>query len=816
MFQKGLYVFQKYGSLTPNPPRSYQHRVIARGGINMNLMEGKGHPRSPAAPDLPAPRLSDNAVKVVEKRYLRKDESGNIIENPKEMFWRVASNLASAEAIYGATDSQINATAKDFYSLMAGLEFLPNSPTLMNAGNDLQQLAACFVLPIEDSIEGIFESLKHQALIHKSGGGTGFGFSRLRPKNDFVQSTSGVASGPVSFMKIFDAATQQIKQGGKRRGANMGILRVDHPDILEFITCKDDITQITNFNVSVAVTDAFMKAVRADRKYDLINPRSKKAVGQLNAREVFDKIANQAWKNGEPGLFFLDKTNAMNSCPALGEIEATNPCGEQPLLPYESCNLGSINLDAHTKLVKGRWDVDWKKLEKNIRASVRMLDDVIDMNAYPVKQIGEMTKRTRKIGLGVMGFSRMLFKLGIPYDSEEGLALARKVMKCIQDTGFDESRRLAAERGVFPAWDKSVFGQRGLRVRNSAVTTVAPTGTLSMIADTSGGCEPEYSLVWYKRVMEGEKLPYVLDYFIEVAKKEGFWSESLMTRIAENKGSVRGLAEVPEKWQRVFVTAHDIAPQWHVRMQAAFQEFTDSAVSKTINMPKEATVEDVKSAYILAHDLGCKGITVYRDGSRAEQVMNVGVEEDVELKAKEEGVRKPRQRPDIIEGRTQKILTGYGSLYVTLNEDDKGLFEVFAQIGRGGGYTASFTEALARLTSLCLRSGVPVDEIIDQLEGIRSPRITLDHQERIFSIPDALAKAIKRHMGITKIGLQPPVESFEEHGAIHADTEAEKEHREDFEVIVKKGLNPECPECGNALVYEEGCVRCHTCGYSEC
>ena len=784
----------------------------------MNLIEGKGYPRSRSHPDLAPPHLSENALRVLERRYLNKDETGKITENPTEMFWRVARNLAQAEALYGATDGQVETAAKEFYRLMASLDFLPNSPTLMNAGNDLQQLAACFVLPIEDSIEGIFTTLKHQALIHKSGGGTGFAFSRLRPMNDFVQSTSGVASGPVSFMKIFDAATQQIKQGGKRRGANMGILRVDHPDILEFISCKDDITQITNFNISVAVTDAFMRAARSSKTYNLLSPRTKQVVGHLNAREVFDKIAQQAWKNGEPGLFFIDKTNAMNACPALGEIEATNPCGEQPLLPYESCNLGSINLDSHLRQVKGKWEVDWKKLEKNTRTATRMLDDVIDMNKYPVPQIEEMTKRTRKIGLGVMGFARLLFKLGIPYDSEEALAMARKVMKFIQDTGFDESKKLAAERGVFPAWDKSVFKEKGLKFRNSAVTTVAPTGTLSMLADTSGGCEPEYSLIWYKRVMEGEHLPYVLDYFIATAKKEGFWSEGLMKKIAENKGSVHGLAEIPEKWQRVFVTAHDVSPDWHVKMQAAFQEHTDSAVSKTINMPKEATLEDVKAAYMLAYDLGCKGITVYRDGSRAEQVMNVGTEETAEEKAvgKETEVRKPRARPDTIEGRTQKIITGYGSLYVTINEDDKGLFEVFAQIGRAGGYTDSFTEALARLISLCLRSGIPVDEIIDQLEGIRSPRIAIDHQERIFSIPDALAKALKRHLGITKLGVQPPVESFEEHGTIHADDEMEKEHREDYEVIVRKGLNPECPECGNALVYEEGCVKCHTCGYSEC
>src|SRR5438132_1175460 len=771
----------------------------------------------------PDPKLSENALRVLQKRYLKQDDTGRVIETPKELFARVAWNLALAERNYGATETQVEEIAHRFFHIISSLEFLPNSPTLMNAGLELQQLSACFVLPVDDSLAGIFQTLKESALIHQSGGGTGYSFSRLRPKNDFVKSTMGVASGPVSFMKVYDAATQQVKQGSKRRGANMGILRVDHPDILEFITCKDKTNEITNFNISVAITDKFMESLKSGTKYDLVNPRNNQIAGQLDAREVLDKIAFQAWKNGEPGLFFIDENNRRQPTPHVADMEATNPCGEQPLLPYESCNLGSIDLARHMKRnAVGRWDVDWKKLEGTIRATTRMLDDVIDMNVYPVKQIEEMTYATRKIGLGVMGFARMLFMLEVPYDSKEGVEWGRKIMQFIQETGYNESAKLAEERGVYPAWEGSRHQEKGLRLRNSYVTTVAPTGTLSMIADTSGGCEPEFSLIWYKRVMDGEELPYFLDYFEEVARREGFWREDLVQKILDNHGSPRGLSEVPDKWQRVFATAHDVSSEWHVRMQAAFQDWCDAAVSKTSNMPREAAVEDVKKAYLLAFDLHCKGITVYRDGSREDQVLNIGVagaEKPKEIHVEvppESAIVRPRARPDVITGRTQKILTGYGALYVTVNEDEKGLFARLAQIGRGGGYTASFTEGIARLASLCLRSGVPVDEIIDQLERIRSPRIGVDHGERVYSIPDAIAKAIKRHIGMQKTGVQPPVETFDENGgAVETDVELEKESRDAAELL-RKGLNPECPECGKSLVFEEGCVKCHACGYSEC
>ncbi len=762
----------------------------------------------------PAPELTPNAVRVLERRYLNRDEAGKAVETPKDLFARVALNIADAERLYGG-GSDVSSTAQKFYEMMARLEFLPNSPTLMNAGNDLQQLSACFVLPVEDSIEGIFEALKWQAKIHQSGGGTGFSFSRLRPKGDFVRSTMGVASGPVSFMRIFDEATQQVKQGGKRRGANMGILRVDHEDITQFIACKDDTSQITNFNISVAITDEFMEAYEVGSRFPLKNPRTGESTKEVDARELLQKIARSAWKTGEPGLFFIDATNKTNPTPQIALFEATNPCGEQPLLPFESCNLGSINLERHLRKGDGGWELDWEKLERTARLATRFLDNVIDMNRYPIEQIEEMTKRTRKIGLGIMGLARVLFKLKIPYDSQEGVEMARKIMTFIRDTGYSESQVLAESRGVYPAWEGSVHEKKGLRMRNSYVTTVAPTGTLSMIADTSGGCEPEFSLVWYKNVMDGEHLPYALDYFIQVAKEEGWWSEDLLEKILENGGSCRGLSEVPEAWQKVFAVSFDVSPEWHVRMQAAFQEFCDAAVSKTINLPKEASVEDVLEAYLLAYKLGCKGITVYRDSSREEQVLNVGISESSKERARAV-ITEPRSRPDVIRGTTQKIITGYGALYITINEDDHGLFEVFAQIGRGGGYTASFTEAVARLISLCLRTGIPVDEIIDQLEGIRSPRLAWDHREQIYSVPDALAKALKRHLsGYSQETLQPRVDSFEEEKE-HFDDELEKEYRDDTHAMVRQGLNPECPECGSSLIIEENCVKCRHCGFSEC
>lgn len=746
------------------------------------------------------PQLSQNALRVLKKRYLAKNEKGEVIETPKDMFKRVARNIARADLIYNER-ADIAEIEENFFRIMVNKDFLPNSPTLMNAGKYLQQLSACFVLPIEDSMEGIFESVKHAAIIHKSGGGTGFSFSSLRPKNDVVRTTGGVASGPVSFMKVFNHATEAVKQGGTRRGANMGILRVDHPDILEFIDCKIKEKEITNFNISVALTDRFMEAVEKDELYELINPRTKAVVKRIPARDVFTRIATNAWKNGEPGLFFIDTTNRFNPTPHVGQIEATNPCGEQPLLPFESCNLGSINLETHVIYAGDRPVIDWARLEQTTRVAVHFLDNVIDMNKYPIPQIEEITKKNRKIGLGIMGFARMLFKLGIPYDSMEGLEAARNVMKFIRDVAHDESARLAEIRGVFPNWKGSIYESRGIRLRNAAITTIAPTGTLSMIADTSGGCEPEFSLIWYKNVMDGDTLPYVLDIFIDTAKAEGFWNEKLIDRILENHGSVRGLNEVPEKWQAIFATAHDISPDWHVRMQAAFQEYVDSAVSKTINLPNKATVEDVKQSYILAYKLGCKGITVYRDGSRSEQVMNVGTKEKekesyVSTGASKERASfeiKPRPRPKITRGVTTRMKTSCGDLYVTINEDEDGQpFEVFCNMGKAGGCEGSQNEAIGRLVSLAFRSGVAPQSVVKQLIGIRCNKPYGLGKDTIHSCADAIANALLEYL-IQKSG---------------------KDQKLHFQPEVKKGSA--CPDCGCEMEFSEGCEKCHFCGHSKC
>jgi ribonucleoside-diphosphate reductase alpha chain len=798
----------------------------------------------------PEPVLTDNALEVLKRRYLAKAEDGKtVIETPKQLFWRVASNLAQAERNYWkdpvlSADAQVMGTAVQFYQLMAHNCFLPNSPTLMNAGRDLQQLSACFVLPVGDSIDEIFSALKQQAIIHKTGGGTGFSFSRLRPKNDIVRSTSGVASGPVSFMQIFDAATEQVKQGGTRRGANMAILRVDHPDILEFIDMKMDPQVMKNFNVSVALTDEFMEAWKKDLDFELRNPKTKRVVGKLHARTVMDKIAHNAWKSGEPGLFFIDRANATNPVPHVGLIEATNPCGEQDLHPYDSCNLGSIVLDRH--LVESECGngevVDWHKLEQTIKTAVRFLDNVIDMNKYPLPEIEAMSKGMRRIGLGVMGFARMLFRLGIPYDSKEGLDFAERLMGFIQEQSHLASRELAKERGPYGFWKEGLPYRR-----NSYVTTIAPTGTISMIANTSGGCEPEFSLIWYKNVMDGTHLPYVLEEFMQRARWEGFYYDGLESDILADHildragnpvskfpGSCRGLPRVPEQWQRIFAVAADVAPEWHVRMQAAFQKHVDAAVSKTINLPKTATEQQVKDAYLLAFELGCKGITVYRDGSRKDQVLNVGVSEKADgaskIEAQVEGYKNGtngthngngkvhtngngvahahsgngstagllsqlRKRPTTVNGVTQKIETGFGTLYVTINEDDHGIVELFANLGKSGGYTAAFVEAIGRMTSLALRSGIDPEIVIRQLAGIRSPKISFDQREQVFSVPDAIAKALRRYLEKKR---------------------GEKIQDDSFDAMLHKSGTPECVECSAPLTLEEGCIKCRSCGWSQC
>jgi len=733
--------------------------------------------------------LSPNAIRVLEKRYLKKDENGRVIETPQEMFLRVALNVASADKLYGKSEDEVEEIAREFYDVMANLEFLPNSPTLMNAGRELQQLSACFVLPIEDSIESIFEAVKYTALIHKSGGGTGFSFSRLRPKGDVVKSTKGISSGPVSFMMVFDGATEAIKQGGTRRGANMGILSVYHPDILEFITCKKDGNKLNNFNISVAVDSNFMEAVEKGLDYTLINPRTGKPAGVLNAKAVFDLIAEMAHLNGDPGIIFIDRINKDNPTPHLGDIESTNPCGEQPLLPYESCNLGSINL---SKMVKDG-NVDWEKLRKTVRIAVHFLDNVIDVNRYPLPQIEHMTKGNRKIGLGVMGWADMLIKLGIPYDSEKALEAAEAIMHFINEESKIASEMLAEERGVFPNYKGSIWD--GVRkLRNATTTTIAPTGTISIIANCSSGIEPIFALCYVRNVLEGTKLVEVNSLFEEVAKKEGFYSKELMEKIAL-KGSIRDMPEIPERIRRIFVTALDVSGEWHVRMQAAFQKYTDNAVSKTVNLPNHATVEDVKKIFMLAWKLGCKGITIYRDGSRSQQVL-----ERKETKAKRFEYIRPRKRPEKTFGVTYEIQTGCGSLYVTINEDENGLpFEIFARLGKAGGCASAQTEGLGRSASLILRCGIDPREIVKHFKGISCDRPCGVGPNKILSCPDAIGKALERYL---------------REKALFKDEEKEKNEGQACGWIMANGA---CPECGSPLIRVEGCKKClSNCGYSEC
>jgi ribonucleoside-diphosphate reductase alpha chain len=756
--------------------------------------------------------FTQNAKTVLERRYLQRDLQGNVIEAPEELFRRVANNIAQADRLYHP-HLDLTSIEEEFYSLMASLDFLPNSPTLMNAGRELQQLSACFVLPVGDSMEEIFDAIKQMALIQKSGGGTGFSFSRLRPKNDVVGSTKGVSSGPVSFMSVFDTATEAIKQGGTRRGANMGILRVDHPDILDFIQCKDGDYRFNNFNISVAATNEFMEAVEKDKEYPLRNPRTKMITQYLSAREVFEKIVYYAWQNGDPGIIFIDRINEDNPTPQAGEIESTNPCGEQPLLPYESCNLGSINL---SNMVRNG-AIDWERLGSVIEKAVHFLDNVIDMNRYTLPQIEAMTKANRKIGLGVMGFSDLLIRLRIPYSHPEALEIGEKVMAFIQEKGRSASKVLALKRGSFPNFNGSALKSHRDAMRNATVTTIAPAGTISIIAGASSGIEPIFALAFVRHVLDGKELLEVNPFFEAIAREEGFYSEDLMRKIAQN-GDIQNLQEVPEKVKKLFVTAHDISPEDHIRMQAAFQKYTDNAVSKTVNFPHEATVDDVAKVYQLAYRLGCKGVTIYRDRSRTKQVLYKGLVSldtertgDIEDLPKRE--RGPRARQDVIHGSTRKVLTGCGNLYVTVNEDEEGnLFEIFNQIGKAGGCAASQSEAIGRLVSLAFRSGIEPEDIVRQLKGISCHMPVWYREGKILSCSDAVAKAIEWHLqekGKIKVEIE---------GAGNGDL-LPKSTKEEEGPILKKYipifLRGACPECGGPLIFEEGCVKCF-CGYSDC
>jgi ribonucleoside-diphosphate reductase alpha chain len=726
-----------------------------------------------------------------------------VIETPEEMCWRVAVSIAAGEARYGRSLAAVEQVANAFYEMMVEGAFLPNSPTLMNAGkgNGLQY-SACYVLPVADSMDDIFDAVKAAAIIHKSGGGTGFAFSRLRPKDDLVASTGGRASGPVSFLRVFNAATEAVKQGGTRRGANMGILRVDHPDILEFIDCKLD-GGITNFNISVAATTRFMDALGKGEDYDLINPHTKAVVGCLSASEVFDRIVRAAWRTGDPGMVFIDRINASpaNPTPDLGQVEATNPCGEQPLLPNEACNLGSLNVAAFARRGDdGRWTLDWDEMERITRLAVRFLDDVIEINPYPLPEIDATVKANRRIGLGIMGWADLLFILGIPYDSQEAIDLADQIMAFVKEKAHDQCARLADERGPFPNWSRSIYAA-DRPMRNSTVTTIAPTGTISMIAGCSSGIEPIFALAFEHRVKqpEGERvLTFVNETFERIARDQGFYSDALMKEIVK-RGTLHGIPGVPEKAAAVFKTSHEIGYEWHVRHQATFQRHTDNGVSKTINLPNDATEGDVANAYRLAWESGCLGITVFRDGCKGEQVLNVGVRsEKPRLTPPGRTVIKPR--PHSLTGATYRMETPIGTAFITVNETAEAEpFEVFVQVGKGGSDTMAVAEALGRLISLTLRLPSPLsakrrlEEVISQLSRIGGGSPTGFGPGKILSLPDALARTLAEHIGQLKPTPAPPASE------------------------TPKRIGDLCKECGQAtFVYEEGCKKCLSCGFNEC
>lgn len=738
-------------------------------------------------------QLSDNARAVLAKRYLIKDDNGQPTETPETMFRRVADVIAQESFKYGSSQQEINELSDEFYRLMTTGLFEPNSPTLMNAGRPLGQLSACYVLGVQDCLsndkDGIYDSLKSMALIHQSGGGTGFAFSKLRPRGSVVRSTTGVASGPVSFMKMYDTSTEVVKQGGTRRGANMGILRVDHPDIREFISCKRDVTQYTNFNISVAVTDAFMEAYKEGKRYALVDPHTGRVSGTEDARSIMQLIVDHAWATGEPGLFFIDKANAYNPVPHIGSYEATNPCGEQPLLAYDVCNLGSINVGAYVR----DGELNWTELQRDVDTAVRFLDNVIDANKFPLPEIHDLAHRIRRIGLGVMGFADALVRMGIPYNSDEGIEFAADLMELINEAATSASEQLADERGAFPEWERSIWGPdetcardrdgnriaEERRLRNCNVTTVAPTGTISVIADCSGGIEPLFAVA-FMRNQAGMKMPDVNKDFVSTAKAQGWYSGELIQRIAES-GHIH-FPEVPLEVQRVFVTAHDITPEWHVRMQAAFQRYVHSAISKTCNFPKEATKEDVLKIYEMAYDLDCKGVTVYRDGSRPEQVLSTGATE-----AKPEV--HPEKRPDVIRGETRRINTPLGAAYITINSKEDGKpFELFINLGKNGSAVGSFTEAVGRLTTLALRAGVAAEDVVKHLRGISQEESVGFGPNKVLSVPDAVAQCLEKFSGFSA-----------------EDT-----------AVSKKVTLATCPNCKSDLVFMEGCEKCPHCNFSKC
>ncbi len=853
----------------------------------------------PAVPkDLPEPSLSENAWYIGHTRYALRNEKGEPVETPKELFWRIAYNIATADRLYarGNKPQAHLKTAKEFYKMMSSQAFIPNTPTMLNAGKPNQQLSACFVLPVEDDLEGIMKSAFDMARIHRSGGGTGFSFSRLRPKDDILRSSGGKTTGPISFMQMYNDITSSVRQGGVRRGANMGILHYNHPDILLFAVYKVDEFSLTNFNISVTVDEAFLEKVKSDAKYldddyekdfdfdgivanvreahqtrdmdlknvlldtavkrlrewcnetdpkrgyELINPRNGQVAGRLNAKKVFDVITRLAWNYGDPGMIIMDRINnsRANPTPKLGLIEATNPCGEQPLLPYDACTLGSINLSKF--VVDGA--IDWDGLKDTTHLATHFLDNVLDMNEYPIDEVRQTTRAIRRIGLGIMGFADALLDMGVGYNTEEGLAVAEEVMEFIQKESDNASVDLAKTRGVFPAFDGSIYDVRGgIRPRNGARTTIAPTGTIAMLADCSSGCEPLFALTYAKNTIEGKRIFQTSSYFVKALQERGLYSEELLERIQDNGGSIQNMDEIPEDLKRVFVVAGDILPEWHVRMQAAFQRFTDNAISKTINFNNDATIEDVRNAYWMVYETGCKGITIYRDGSREKQVLEVKKDNSyydqltgkrptaVGEEAMGEGVPLEdlgladhisvslRPRPLMLRGRTYKKSTPVGSAFISVNEDDLGnIFEVFINVGHAGSDITADAEALGRLITLAFRipssysPDMIAQSVAEALHGIGGASSSGFGAQRVRSLADAVSQVIAEHLDqknsrqldFEVVTVEPMSVSAQEDAPAPTATNL-------------KTLADFCPECGvAALRFIEGCQKCESCGFSKC
>ena len=801
----------------------------------------------------PAP-LTDNSKVVLEHRYLLKDENNEVIETPNEMFIRVAKALAKPEKSYGLDDVGVKQIENLFYQSMASLEFLPNSPTLMNAGTGAGTLSACFVLPLTDSMEGIMKAAHDAAMVQKFGGGTGFSLSEIRPTGTPIATTHGKACGPIAVLKLLSSVSTLVTQGGKRDGANMAVMDVHHPNILDFIECKTIEGQIHNFNISVGASDEFMEAVKNGTEYSLYvksdpaDENSEKVVaGKLDAREVFAKIVHGAWLNGEPGMIFLDEVNRNSPVKHVGMITATNPCGEQPLLPNESCNLGSIDVAKFVKDSDGKVEIDWTKLSKTIRLTTRFLDNVIDGNKYAIPEIEEMNLGTRKLGLGVMGFADLLVKLGISYDSDEGVEIGRKIMAFFKEESDNESRDLAIERGPFPKWTGSDMEKRGEEpLRNACRLTVAPTGTISMIAGASSGIEPIFSLAYRKHnILEGETLFYVDKNFENICRYENIYSEDLMEYLSDG-GSLQDRLDVPDNVKNLFHTAADISPTYHVLMQSAFQESTDAGISKTINFPNEATIEDVENAYMLAWETKCKGITVYRSGSRQVEVLTSGhdtsndkTREDLNGEVTNEeldnilpeksvnGYITPMDRPQELYGITSRVKTGRGNLYVTINMAGDKPFEIFTTHGKAGGNDAAMAEAVSRVSSLCLRSGLDPKEIIEQLRGITDIP-AWDEGNLVRSVPDALAMVLEKVVSNNSSSVineatqksMFSINNSESQSSMITVDEKKKITKDTISVSVPANAAASmqnCPECdvGN-LAFEEGCQKCYSCGYSKC